>query len=850
MDLTQKKLTREEWENIEIPVSPSEKIILQMIMGGYENVNIRANENMSLFSFAKIEITPENENYLYQKYFAESVRTVLSKYGAGLNIKLSSTEDTLEGAALKKIKSADNIRIMNMDANIKQNSEHVFEYTLLSMCEKLLKRLQKKDTKYAFYLYTLIHLRKQTIVQLNRHVLEFVDKLVAVAAKYTLPSSIIENAYEFIEQNKYLLKYEDKALFTHQKQLFNAFKGEHTGSRLVLYTAPTGTGKTLSPIGLCANHRIIFVCVARHIGVALAKSAISMEKKVAFAFGCESAADVRLHYFAAKDYTKNRRSGGIGKVDNSNGSKVEIMICDIQSYLCAMYYMLAFNNAQDIITYWDEPTITMDYETHPLHATIRRNWTENKIPNIVLSCATLPRQDEIGSVLQDFRGRFSNGEIVVIESYDCRKSIPLLNKDNVSVLPHNLYSEYGEMMKCAEYCSQNRTILRYLDLAEIVRFINYIHEEEFIDDAYTVDEYFAKGIGEITMDSLKNYYLITLKHVESSAWSTIYNAMKTTQQKKFHSERAIRKVKSVETAVNTPTVLSRTVSMSADMNREEIKKNSGGILLTTADAHTLTDGPTIFLTEDVQKIGAFYIQQSNISPVVFQMISARIAKNNETTAKLVRLENSLEAEQNKMGEGGGGGEGEEKKTESERLSNDAKTLLAEINKLRKEIKMVSLDPMYVPNTKPHQEIWTPNGQICESAFLPSIDEATTRYIMSLDIENNLKVLLLLGIGMFMEKPNIKYMEIMKRLADEQRLFIIIASSDYIYGTNYQFCHGFIGKDLKNMTQQKTIQAMGRIGRNNIQQSYTVRFRDDAMIRALFEKPSENLEARNMCELFC
>jgi hypothetical protein len=849
MDLTQKKLTREEWENIEIPVSPSEKIILQMIMGGYENVNIRANENMSLFSFAKIEITPENENYLYQKYFAESVRTVLSKYGAGLNIKLSSTEDTLEGAALKKIKSADNIRIMNMDANIKQNSEHVFEYTLLSMCEKLLKRLQKKDTKYAFYLYTLIHLRKQTIVQLNRHVLEFVDKLVAVAAKYTLPSSIIENAYEFIEQNKYLLKYEDKALFTHQKQLFSAFKGEHTGSRLVLYTAPTGTGKTLSPIGLCANHRIIFVCVARHIGVALAKSAISMEKKVAFAFGCESAADVRLHYFAAKDYTKNRRSGGIGKVDNSNGEKVEIMICDIQSYLCAMYYMLAFNNAQDIITYWDEPTITMDYETHPLHATIRRNWAENKIPNIVLSCATLPRQDEIGSVLQDFRGRFSNGEIVVIESYDCRKSIPLLNKDNLSVLPHNLYSEYGEMMKCAEYCSQNRTILRYLDLAEIVRFINYIHEEEFIDDAYTVDEYFAKGIGEITMDSLKNYYLITLKHVESSAWSTIYNAMKTTQQKKFHSERAIRKVKSVETTTNIPTVLSRTVSMSADMNREEIKKNSGGILLTTADAHTLTDGPTIFLTEDVQKIGAFYIQQSNISPVVFQMISARIAKNNETTAKLVRLENSLEAEQNKMGEGGGG-EGEEKKTETERLSNDAKALLAEINKLRKEIKMVSLDPMYVPNTKPHQEIWTPNGQICENAFLPSIDEATTRYIMSLDIENNLKVLLLLGIGMFMEKPNIKYMEIMKRLADEQRLFIIIASSDYIYGTNYQFCHGFIGKDLKNMTQQKTIQAMGRIGRNNIQQSYTVRFRDDAMIRALFEKPSENLEARNMCELFC
>lgn len=850
MDLTQKKLTREEWEAVEIPVSPHEKSILRMIIDGYDNVNIRSNENMSLFSFAKIEMTNENENFLYQKYFADIISSILSKYGTGLNLKLSSAA-SMEGAALKKIKSADNIRIMNMDTNIKQNMEHVFEHALVNMCEKLLKHLQKRDNRYAFYLYTLIHLRKQSIMHLNVHVCEFVDKLVAIASKHTLPSNIIENAYEFIEQNKYLLKYEDLSLFQHQKQLFSIFKGDVEAPKLVLYTAPTGTGKTLSPIGLCSKHRIIFVCVARHIGVALARSAISMEKKVAFAFGCSSAVDVRLHYFAAKDYTKNRKSGGIGKVDNSNGEKVEIMICDIQSYLTAMYYMLAFNSAQDIITYWDEPTITMDYETHPLHSTIRRNWIENKIPNVVLSCATLPKEDEIESTIQDFRERFNGAQIHNISSYDCRKSIPVLNKDGLSVLPHNLYESHEDMIRCVNYCSENRTILRYLDLAEIVRFIEYIHEEEFIEDTFTVDEYFSKGIGEITMDSLKNYYLLALRHLSSDSWASIHSYMKTTQEKKFQSSRAIRKVKSMESkhTASVSTVLSRTVSMSVDMNREAIKKNSGGILLTTADAHTLTDGPTIFLADEVQKIGTFYIQQSNISPVVFQTIMARILKNNEITEKIVRLENSLEAEQNKMGASSDSAS-EEKKGESERLSNDAKALLSEINKLRKEIKMVSLDPIYVPNTKPHQDIWTPGGEIYSNAFLPNIDEETTRYIMSLDIENNLKVLLLLGIGMFMDKPNVKYMEIMKKLADEQRLFIIIASSDYIYGTNYQFCHGFIGKDLKNMTQQKTIQAMGRIGRNNIQQSYTVRFRDDAMIRALFEKPSENREAINMSTLFC
>jgi hypothetical protein len=52
-----------------------------------------------------------------------------------------------------------------------------------------------------------------------------------------------------------------------------------------------------------------------------------------------------------------------------------------------------------------------------------------------------------------------------------------------------------------------------------------------------------------------------------------------------------------------------------------------------------------------------------------------------------------------------------------------------------------------------------------------------------------------------------------------------------------------------MTQQKTIQAMGRIGRNQIQQEYTIRFRDDDMILNLFQKPTVNKEAELMNRLF-
>jgi hypothetical protein len=94
----------------------------------------------------------------------------------------------------------------------------------------------------------------------------------------------------------------------------------------------------------------------------------------------------------------------------------------------------------------------------------------------------------------------------------------------------------------------------------------------------------------------------------------------------------------------------------------------------------------------------------------------------------------------------------------------------------------------------------------------------------------------------------KYLELMKRLANNQDLFIIIASSDFVFGTNYNFCHGFIGKDMANMTQAKTIQCLGRIGRSAIQTTYTVRFRDDAFIYQLFSTPEINMEAVNMCKL--
>ena len=57
MDLRQQKLTGEEWEALERPVSKEELRILQLINKGFDNVNISFNDTQSLMNFIKI-----NEN--------------------------------------------------------------------------------------------------------------------------------------------------------------------------------------------------------------------------------------------------------------------------------------------------------------------------------------------------------------------------------------------------------------------------------------------------------------------------------------------------------------------------------------------------------------------------------------------------------------------------------------------------------------------------------------------------------------------------------------------------------------------------------------------------------------------
>ena len=431
------------------------------------------------------------------------------------------------------------------------------------------------------------------------------------------------------------------------------------------------------------------------------------------------------------------------------------------------------------------------------------------------------------------------------------------------------------------------TLLRYFDLKEVVEFISYINVNEFGTLKTRLDRHFG-SLDDINMKNIKMYYIILLQNILPDKWIHIFTHFINKRRPRIFENtnidpkgNKILKIKSIGPGIS---VLSKTQQLAGTvitrLNSEQLSISNNdllidnvigtsGVFVTTKDSYTLSDGPTIFISDDIEKVAKFCIQQANIPPAVMDEIMKKIEYNNIINTRLAELESGVdqikEAVDNKVkndvstfhhGQKIGGRNKSSK--DPKKISKDVpiemenkgmlSKLSQEINSLKLMIKSATLNDTFIPNRKMHLDKWAENIDT-KNAFTSNIDEQTVSDIMALHgIDNSWKVLLMMGIGVFINHENIAYTEIMKKLADEQKLYMIIATSDYIYGTNYQFCHGFLGKDL-NLTQEKVIQAMGRIGRNNIQQTYTVRFRDDEQILKLFTFETDKPEIINMNKLF-
>ena len=262
------------------------------------------------------------------------------------------------------------------------------------------------------------------------------------------------------------------------------------------------------------------------------------------------------------------------------------------------------------------------------------------------------------------------------------------------------------------------------------------------------------------------------------------------------------------------------------------------------------------MADDVKKIAKFCLKLAAIPAAVLSIIMDGITSNDLLRQEIDLIDRELMVMDNLDEPSGKKGKNTDRSQKSKKASRNTpsemetkkKDLQRKMDGLRGNLIKIELDKEFVPNTMDHLKKFYKDEWLGRS-FTPDIPESAVEKIMLLEVDAIWKVLLLMGIGVFTNHTSRDYVAIMKDLAQNQQLYLIIASTDYIYGTNYQFCHGYIGKDLKSLTQNKLIQAIGRTGRQHTNMDYSIRLRDDEFINTLFMPSTNKIEVANMNRLF-
>ena len=157
------------------------------------------------------------------------------------------------------------------------------------------------------------------------------------------------------------------------------------------------------------------------------------------------------------------------------------------------------------------------------------------------------------------------------------------------------------LQDCIKHINNNYTILKYLDIEECSKFILYFEKKKLNNTDFLLDNYF-KNLNDLNIENIKLYYLKLLKLIKKEDWQEIYNYFNSKKKKKFEST----------------------------------------IYLSSSDSYTLINGPTLYLTDDIEKIGIFLLQTANIPNNILEKIDKIIESNNIINEKINQLEKNYE----------------------------------------------------------------------------------------------------------------------------------------------------------------------------------------------------------------
>ena len=114
--------------------------------------------------------------------------------------------------------------------------------------------------------------------------------------------------------------------------------------------------------------------------------------------------------------------------------------------------------------------------TDEYHDILRKNWEKNSLSNIILSSATLPCEKDIFPMILNYKQKFPDSNKYEIISYECKKTIPILDSKGNIVMPHYNFDNVKDLWgnnKTSDWifrCCFVKWIFSYKSLENVTSF--------------------------------------------------------------------------------------------------------------------------------------------------------------------------------------------------------------------------------------------------------------------------------------------------------------------------------------------------------------------------------------------
>ncbi len=847
--ITSKKLTSEKWSLIEKPLSSFDKVRNQMIfdLGGLitkEHYCISTNLTTigEYYYLIVREQICENKSLKNSKNSEQSINCLnlkpidcnSSKFME--NLKINSKNKYILQNCKKLIDTQLTLLKKQLDDNVYNKLfsdlmiEHDYiEFRILILI-KILEHYSKTrslavDEKEEIIIGSkkILHLLKQIKnennynyfnkicdvtgleIVLSEHLINDLEYMLnKVTDKYNVKIFDIANKKpKLIFDTKYDITIPAIKIQPHDSQinLMNNIKNNYDNGFLILYKTLTGLGKTTMILSICnfvrnsnKKNPVLFCC-----SDTLGSVRIQVLKN-AFNFGIKFAMVTTINENECK-ITKSYNC-------HKNNDLIELFVCD---YISTS--ILLKKKEHDYLLFFDEPTIMTDKinNNEVLHYLAKILYYLPK--NSILCSATLPQTYELNNIVEHYKRNHIDGNVSEIISNKTLMGCVIKDFDNNIISPH-------------DNCKNGQDLKILIDKIKKFPLLGKFYTLPYL---INLNEYMKKFNMNIDLEKIESF---NQENILENILCLLYK-ISDFDEKCFDEFQQYKNIDVVEDVINDGKL------------DEDFDKIIPSKLLTTHAFKYI--GCCLIVSKspmDYVRTHFYPIVEKLKIKLKMENINNKYKKYLNEMEKFMEKLNNAENSKNNM-------KPKEKNEEGDKinLEQEKKEMLEHLalNKPKFDFP-IALDV----NTEEHIKNFAKYVKHYDKGTIKNCVPHENIDITKFNVDDNLKFLLYMGVGVYCENDE-NYNNQIDEMLNNQQLAFIIADYTFYYGANYKITRIIINDDACDAYSINTVlQIIGRTSRMG--KSYVGKVYLDAntkkRIQHFFSDPNNNtMEGTNISNAF-